>query len=112
LVNLRIALALAAGLSAAGAVAQGAPEPVARDPADPRAEAPPLVHRSPFASYRVFTGDGPGSWRGVNDEVARIGGWKAYAREAYEASKAAQPAPGEASQPPAAPQEPGVRRAK
>jgi hypothetical protein len=112
LATLRTALALAAGLAAAGAVAQGTAAPAVRDPADPRAEAPPLVHRSPFATYRVFTGDGPGSWRGANDEVARIGGWKAYAREAYEASKAAQPAPGEAAQTPAAPQEPGVPRTR
>lgn len=105
---LRILVALAAGLSAAGAVAQGTVAPAARDPADPRAETPPLVHRSPFASYRIFAGDGPGSWRGMNDEVARIGGWKAYAREAYEASKAAQPdAPS-----PAVPQEPASPKAK
>ena len=110
--TLRTALALAAGLAAAGAVAQGTAAPAVRDPADPRAEAPPLAHRSPFANYRVFTGDGPGSWRGVNDEVARIGGWKAYAREAYEASKAAQPAAGEATRTPAAPQEPGVPKTK
>ena len=110
--TLRTALALAAGLSAAGAVAQGAAAPVARDPSDPRAEATPLVHRSAFATYRVFTGEGPGSWRGVNDEVARIGGWKAYAREAYEASTAAQPAAGAAAQPPAAPQEPGIPKSK
>ena len=110
--TLRTALALAASLAAAGAVAQGTAAPATRDPADPRVEAPPLVHRSPFATYRVFTGDGPGSWRGVNDEVARIGGWKAYAREAYEASKAAQPVPGDAAQPPAAPQEAGSPKAK
>ena len=110
--TLRTALALAAGLAAAGAVAQGVAAPAARDPADPRAEAPPLVHRSSFATYRVFTGDGPGSWRGANDEVARIGGWKAYAREAYEASKAAQPAPGGAAGSPAAPQEEGIPKAK
>ena len=110
--TLRTALALAAALAAAGAVAQGVAAPAARDPADPRAEAPPLVHRSPFATYRVFAGDSPGSWRGVNDEVARIGGWKAYAREAYEASKAAQPAPGEAARSPAAAQDPGSPGAK
>lgn len=110
--TLRTALALAVGLTAAGAVAQGSPAPAARDPADPRAEAPPLVHRSPFATYRVFTGDGPGSWRGANDEVARIGGWKAYAREAYEASKAAQPAPGGAAPSPAQSQEQGNPKAK
>lgn len=104
--TLRTALALAAGLAAASAAAQGAAAPAARDPADPRAEAPPLVHRSPFATYRAFTGDGPASWRGVNDEVARIGGWKAYAREAYEASKAAQPAAGEAAKSPVAPHDP------
>jgi hypothetical protein len=105
---LRSVVALAAGLSAASAVAQGTAAPTARDPADPRAETPPLVHQSPFASYRIFAGDGPGSWRGMNDEVARIGGWKAYAREVYEASKAAQPA----APSPAVPQEPASPKAK
>jgi hypothetical protein len=112
LATLRIALAFAAGLAAAGAMAQGSPAPAARDPAHPGAGTPPLVHRSPFATYRVFTGDGPGSWRGANDEVARIGGWKAYAREAYEASKAAQPVPGEAAPPPAGLQDPARPKAK
>lgn len=60
-----------------------------RNPADPAAPTPPATYLSPFANYRPFAHDGPAPWRGVNDEVARIGGWKAYAREVYEAQQKA-----------------------
>lgn len=60
-------------------------------PGDPvRAEAParPVEYRSPFATYRPHAVVTPGPWRALNDEVARIGGWKAYAREAHEGAQA------------------------
>ena len=60
----------------------------------------PLNYRSPFAPYRPFADATVGSWRELNDEVARIGGWKAYAREAYEATLRAAP-PESPAQPPA-----------
>lgn len=84
--------------------AQQSGEGAARNPADPGAQTPSLQYKSPFAGYRPFASGAVGPWREVNDEVARIGGWKAYAREAYEASKEAAPAR-EAAKPSAAPQE-------
>ena len=47
--------------------------------------------RSAFDSYQPFTDEKTLSWRQANDTVQRVGGWRAYAREA------AQPASGAAS---------------
>ncbi len=63
-----------------------APSPVSGEPARAEAGAPRLTYRSPFEGYRPHRDITPGPWRAMNDEVARIGGWKAYAREAHEAS--------------------------
>lgn len=58
------------------------------EPTRAEAAAPRLIYRSPFEGYRPHRDITPGPWRAMNDEVARIGGWKAYAREAHEASTA------------------------
>lgn len=63
-----------------------------KDPTDPAAAVAPLRHASPFARYRPLSDKGVGPWREANDEVARIGGWKAYAREVFEANEAAKAA--------------------
>lgn len=84
-------LLLAAPLHAAAQSAKPRP-----DPADAQAAAPALAHRSALAGYRKHdNGSPPLAWREANDAVERIGGWRAYAREA------AAPAP--ASSAPAAP---------
>lgn len=58
------------------AVAHGAPRP---DPTDPAAPVPPLRYESTLKSRPA---DGkPVPWREANDAVARIGGWRQYARE-------------------------------
>lgn len=65
----------------------------AADPADARAAVPALVWRSTFTQP-----DGIGlppalGWKQANDQVQRIGGWRAYAREAAEPAAAAASAP-------------------
>lgn len=53
--------------------------------ATPAASAPPARGSAAysFAGYRRFTFDEPlKDWRAVNDSVASIGGWRAYAQEA------------------------------
>lgn len=52
----------------------------------------PAAYRSAFEGYQPFTDVKPQSWKAANDTVGRIGGWRAYAREAAEA-----PAPGAAA---------------
>jgi hypothetical protein len=65
------------------------------DPLDPKAPVPALRYESslprpPLAGSEVTLG-----WRDANDAVARIGGWRAYAREAQqpEPSKLSAPLP-------------------
>lgn len=53
------------------------------DPLDARAAVPPVVHRSTFAGLRsAASAPASADWKAANDTVARIGGWRAYAREA------------------------------
>ena len=78
--------------SALAVQAQGAsppsganPPPTARpDPLDAKASVPALSYRSSFSRYRGLGDDKPLSWREANDAVARIGGWRVYAREAQQ----------------------------
>ena len=46
------------------------------------------AYRSAFDGYRGFTDQPVGSWRKANDDVGRIGGWKAYARESQDGGAA------------------------
>ncbi len=74
------------------------------DPADPAIQVPPATYRSAFADYRPLDEAPVGDWRAANDEVGRIGGWRAYAREAQAPDKAtAAPAPASAAPPASAP---------
>lgn len=43
---------------------------------------------SALSGYRAFQEEKISSWKASNDTVARIGGWRAYAREAGEAEPA------------------------
>lgn len=64
------------------------------DPLDARA---PLLRQAPVPSWRVDPLDAdpePADWREANQRVARIGGWRAYAREAAAPAPAAVPASG------------------
>jgi hypothetical protein len=51
-------------------------------PAAPAASAQPLPARPALEGYQPFDDGTPVPWRQANDTVGRIGGWKAYAREA------------------------------
>jgi hypothetical protein len=91
----RLFLACAAGLSIATAAAFAA----APDPLDAKAAVPAAAHRSAFDGYRRLVDVVPVPWRQANDTVERIGGWRAYAREASQAAPPSAPA---ASAPPRA----------
>jgi hypothetical protein len=82
--------------AASVAVAQTAPTPSTpkRDPLNAAEAVPPIQHRSAIANYRRHAEQPVGSWREANDTVTRIGGWRAYAREANQPeAPAATPAP-------------------
>ncbi len=60
-------------------------------PAAAQAPAPgsaPIAWRSAFEGYQPYTEAPVANWREANDTVGRIGGWRAYAREAQEAQGA------------------------
>ena len=63
------------------------------DPLDAQAAVPPFVHASALAFYRRLGEVPVGSWREANDTVTRIGGWRAYTREASQ-PEATNPSPG------------------
>lgn len=93
---------LVAAWLAAAASTHAQPAPVTRDTnaADPLqagAAVPAMVYSSPLARYRIAKDVEVGSWTEVNDTVTRIGGWRAYAREASQAEATTPvPAPGAA----------------
>ena len=63
------------------------------DPLDPKAPVPALAYTSSLKPDVRPAGDGPISWREANDTVARIGGWRVYAREAQKPDPDPAPAP-------------------
>ena len=75
------AVALAAALAAHAQSAAPAARP---DPLDPKAGMATLSYESSFARYRRLGETQSVPWREANDAVARIGGWRAYAREAQQ----------------------------
>jgi hypothetical protein len=88
----RLAAACAACTAAvAGAQTQAAPPAVA----------PATTYRSTFEGYQPFNDQPVGVWKDANDAVGRIGGWRAYAKEAQEAQGKPAEAPAAApAQPP------------
>ena len=88
-----VAGALSIAAAAPSAWAQPAPDSAKADPRDAGASVPQLVYRSPLSGYRVLSDEKAGSWRETNDQVGRIGGWRAYAKEAQEPGSAGSSAP-------------------
>jgi hypothetical protein len=87
-------------LSAAAALPAAAqPAPSRPDPTDPAAATAPLSHRSALAGYRRSADAPTLDWRSANDQVERIGGWRAYAREAAAPAPAASATPAPAATP-------------
>ena len=92
----RLAVLVATTWAAIGAHAQGTPPgaptsspalpaPSApADPLNPQARVPAALYVSPLASYRRLGEDKPVPWKEANETVNRIGGWRAYAREAQQ----------------------------
>jgi hypothetical protein len=74
--------------------------PARPDPLDARAPVPAASHVSPWGRYRAWRDTEVGDWKAANDTVARIGGWRTYAREAAApASGPTLPAPASVPRP-------------
>ena len=84
------AIALIASTTAL-VLAQPSPAAAASSP-----EQDALRYHSTFDGYQRFADQQVGSWREANDTVGRIGGWRAYAKEAREPAQRSpvQPAAG------------------
>ena len=106
--KLFMAAALAALLSVGTVAAQTAAS--RPDPMDAGASVPVTTYKSTFGAYRAQSEPEVAPWRDSNDTAARIGGWRAYAREAQGAATApsvpaatppapAKPAPADAKKP-------------
>lgn len=79
---------------------------------------PAVRHESAFSTYRPHVDTPVGDWRAANEAVNRIGGWRAYGREAgaplqplppvWPARPAAGATPPGTDRGPAAPAEPSA----
>ena len=60
------------------------PADASKPPAGQASDAAPSssTYRSAFDGFRRFADQPVGPWREANDTVGRVGGWRAYAREA------------------------------
>ncbi len=107
--SLVLSLPLLASLPHA-AVAQTASPPASQTrPADSAADnAAQPGFRSAFEGYRPHTDEKIRGWKQANDEVGQIGGWRAYAKEANQASAADSPAPDHGGKHPAPAAQPGT----
>lgn len=71
------------------AAAQTPPSAARRaDPLDAGASVPAVVYESAFSRHPRAAEGRAIAWRDANDTAARIGGWRAYAREAQPADAA------------------------
>ena len=90
-------------LSIAGAAplawAQPAPGSAKPDPLDAEASVPRVIYQSALANYRVLSDEKVKPWKETNDKVGRIGGWRAYAKEAQQPEAPAGSAPATADKP-------------
>ncbi|PXW96959.1 hypothetical protein C7444_10556 [Sphaerotilus hippei] len=53
----------------------------ATHPTDPRAGVRPLHHRSTLQARTAPVDTPTGDWRAANEQVMRVGGWKAYLKQ-------------------------------
>lgn len=73
--SLRTLLPLIVSLWGGTAVAQTAAESITPLPTQ-------LQYTSPLRAYQAYADEPIQSWREANDRVGRIGGWRAYAKDA------------------------------
>ncbi|EJL91333.1 hypothetical protein PMI15_00066 [Polaromonas sp. CF318] len=84
------------GPSAAQSPAPAAPTSAAQ-------ASPPPAFRSAMEGYKPYTEEVTVDWKEANDTTARIGGWRAYAKEARQPQAPQAAPPGDARTAPAKP---------
>ena len=88
-------------LGAASFVAAAWAQTPAVSSMSPEAGALDNMYQPPLAGYQPFTGENVISWQEANEEVGRIGGWRAYARESQQPGATKPAASGGAAAAPA-----------
>ncbi len=73
---------LAMSLGVTAAHAQTAPVAPPMTEKAPTAQVAPAPYQSALDGYKPYTEEKTGNWKEANDLSARIGGWRAYAKEA------------------------------
>jgi len=100
---LTLALAPAASAQTPRSTSPSPNTSLSADPLDPNVPLPALRYRSALQSYRADPGAELGTvlgdWKASNERVQRIGGWRAYAREANASPLDTSPANAAASAP-------------
>ena len=86
-------LATACWVFAGTAFAQQAPSPTSSPTLPAQDAASSTVYRSAWSGYRPFADEKVISWKDANDEVLRIGGWRAYLRESQSGDDTPRTAP-------------------
>ena len=70
------------------------------------APAAPATYRSALEAYQPFTDEKIVNWKEANDQVSRIGGWRAYAKQAQQPQPSQTPDVAAKPAPPARPAKP------
>ena len=90
------AAALGVMLASASHAQPGPTAPAAASQASFPAPATPAAESgagtSAFDGYKPYTDEPPGNWKAANDNVARIGGWREYAKQAQQPDDTPAPA--------------------
>ena len=79
-------LAILPALLALNVPAQTATPPAA--PSNAQAQAAPTPYRSALEGYQPYSEEKPVPWKQANETVGKVGGWRAYAKEAAEGQAA------------------------
>lgn len=74
------------------AISAHSAEPNLRDPADARAAVPAVIYVSPFQNYKALGETKISPWKPANDLTEKIGGWRAYLKEAAQPDVVEPPA--------------------
>ena len=74
--------------------------PVHAQPTATRPASTPAAFQSAYEGYQPYTDDKTVDWKAANDTTARIGGWRAYAKEASAPAVPATPVALPAQAPP------------
>ena len=75
-------LVLCVAVPAVAGAQSAATAPLSPPSASQTPASQPSAYRSAFEAYKPYTDEATGDWKALNATTAKIGGWRAYAKEA------------------------------